>query len=484
MAFAESYAAEGWQPGDKVLVNKISGSLPAGLAVSVSNGAVGVSGVPAKNGTWTAVYRVSVSRGGQVVSDSEIELSYMVRDIDFSGILPDSSAAKTYRNVPIVADGRLAATLTLTVPPSGKASAKCRWADGSTARYASKSWSAYSTAESRLVADLEAADGVGSLRCELASSNVAFSVFGPSGAKVAEAGPFAAEPWGADNPADAWEGQYNVQLPQTNIVDGTSSYRLSGAAYMALRMAGEGARRSGTMLYAGVLPNGRALSGYATLWKSGGDPSAAIAFCASSGDAAAPYSFSGAFSVTPRTAAQGWRWLVDAATAVEWSVPDAYGHEGEFLVYGGYYDADEIAATFAVDFESDADTFAFIADTGAMAAGRHGAASGMEPVAARMQDGGPVLDGGDPNPQEATLGFSRTTGVVSGTLLLPFSNGGTAATYRGIALPGWQGCGECTELPERPWALGSCSFSDRGADGMFRNGCAVGLGRFKTPSAQ
>lgn len=484
VAVAESYAIEGWQPGDAVLVKKVSGSLPAGLAVAVSGGTMDVSGIPAKNGTWTATYRICVRRGGQEVSTYEIELSYIVRDIDYSGVVPDPSAAKTYRNVPVVVDGRLAATLTLTVPPSGRASAKCRWADGATTRYASKSWSAYSAAESSLTAILEAMDGTGEIQCEFASSNVTFAVFGATGAKMAEAGPFAAEPWGADSPADAWEGQYNVQLPQTNTVEGSNSERLSGAAYMALRMAGESAKRSGTMLYAGVLPNGRAVSGYATLWKSGGDPSATMAFCASSGDAAAPYSFSGAFSVTPRTAAPGWRWIVDAVAAVEWSVPDAYGHAGAFAVYGGYYDADEIAAAFALDFESDADTFAFAADTGALAAGRYGTSAAMEPVAAKIEDGAPVIDGGDPNPQGVTLSFSRTSGVVSGTLLLPFSGGGTAAIYRGIALPGWQGCGECSELPERPWALGSCSLSDRCANGVFRNGCAVGLGRFKAQSAQ
>lgn len=477
VALAESQMIDGWQAGDMVRIRKVSGSLPAGLSLSVSGGAVTVSGVPLKNGVGAATYVVMVKRGGQVVSEQEMEFAYTVRDIDFSGILPEPAKTKTYRNMPVIVGGRFAATLTLTVPSSGKMSAKCHWADGATTRYSSNAWSEFNAGESKLCATLDAVGGEGgAVRCVFASETATFAIFNASGAKLAEVGPFAAEPWSAANPADAWEGQYNVQLPQTNSVDGTESGRLSGAAYIALRMVGASAKKSGTMLYAGVLPNGRAVSGYATLWKSG--KSATVALCASSDDAVSPYAFSGALSVTPRSVEPS-RWLVDAVSAVVWSVSDTYGHEGAFAVYGGYYDADEIAAAFAYDFETDADTFAFAAETEALAAGRHGMSVAMEPVAAKMENGAPVLDGNDDNPQMVTLVFSRDTGIVRGTLKLPFSAGDTAVTYRGIALPGWQACGECTALPERPWALGSCSFSDIGANGLFRNGCAVGLGRFK-----
>ena len=473
----ESYALDGWRSGDAVEVRKISGSLPSGLSIAVSGGVLKVSGAPAVLGSSSAKYSVTVKRNGVEVSSGEYEFSYTVRAIDFTNVIPSARTAKTYRNIPIIRDGRMAATLTLGVPASGRLTAKIREASGTT-RYAAKAWSAFNEAEGRLSATLASIDaGGGYVEVEFASGEFSLAVFGADGKLLAEAGPFSAEPWSAENPADAWEGQYNVQLPQTNFVDGAFAGRLSGAAYMALRMKGESARRSGTMVYAGVLPNGRAVSGYATLWSN--TTNALVAFCSSDDDVASPYAFSGAFTITPRALASS-RWLVDSAATTEWSVPDAYGHEGVFSVYGGYYDADEIAAVFAQDFEKDADLFAFAADAAAVFSGRHGEALDMASVAAVMLEGGsPALAPGVPNPQAVSLVFSRETGVVHGTFRLPFANENLAVTYRGISLPGWQACGECTELPERPWALGACSFADRDENGFYRNGCAVGLGRYK-----
>ena len=443
------------------------------------DGVLTVSGSPSTLGFSSATYVATVKTNGVEVSSETIDFSYTVRAIDFSGAIPSPLTAKNYRNIPVFKDGRMAATLTLSVPATGRLSAKLREADGTTTRYAAKSWSAFNEAESRLSASLASldADG-GTIEVEFASGEVSLAIFGADGKLLAEVEPFSAEPWSASNPADAWEGQYNVQLPQTNFVDGAAfAGRLSGAAYMALRLNGESAKKSGTMLYAGVLPNGRAVSGYATLWRSGTD--ALIAFCGSDDDVASPYAFSGAFTITPRALSTS-RWLVKSAATTEWSVPDAYGHVGAFMAYGGYYDADEIAAAFAEDFENDADRFAFAADTAAVFSGRYGEALGMEPVAAVMlEDGSPALAPGAQNPQAVSLVFSRETGVVYGTLRLPFADESLAVVYRGISLPGWQSCEECLELPERPWALGACSFADRDDSGFFRNGCAVGLGRYK-----
>ena len=474
----ESYELDVWQEGDVVEIRKTSGSLPPGLSLAVSGGEVIVSGSPSTLGSSSATYAVTVKRNGvEVYRDSNVDFSYTVRAIDFSGVIPSAGTAKNYRNIPVIKDGRMAATLTLSVPASGRLSAKMREAGGATTRYVAKSWSAFNAAEGRLSASLASLDaGGGTIEAEFASDNVSLSIFGADGKLQAEVGPFSAEPWSAANPADAWEGQYNVQLPQTNFVDGAFAGRLSGAAYMALRMNGESAKKSGAMLYAGVLPNGRAVSGYATLWRRGTD--ALMAFCSSDVDVASPYAFSGALTVTPRALTPS-RWLVNAAATAEWSVPDAYGHEGTFAVYGGYYDADEIAATFEQDFKDDAARFAFAVDSTAVVSGRYGDALAMEPVAAVMAEGSPALALGAPNPQAVSLVFSRETGVVHGTLRLPFADDDLAVTYRGISLPGWQSCEECTELPERPWALGACSFADRDESGFFRNGCAVGLGRYK-----
>ena len=475
VAYAETVQIPGWTAGDTVRLRKMSGSLPAGLAVAVVDGTVRVSGVPKVVGVRSAAYTISLLRDGAWIPAGTVDLSYTVKAIDFSNVIPSVTTVRNYRNIPVIEDGRMAATLTLSVPASGRLSAKCRTADGACVRYSAESWSEFNEAESRLSAVLSASDGSGAVEVALSSGSVSATIRDEAGSVVAEVGPFSSEPWSAANPADAWAGQYNVQLPQTNAVDGASAGRLSGAAYMAMRLVSESAKKNGTMLYAGVLPNGRAVSGYSTLWKSGS--SALVAFCCADGDSVSPYAFSGAFSVTP-PALSSSRWLVESACAAEWSSADVYGHTGVFAVYGGYYDADEIKRAFELDFENDAARFAFAADTACVVSGRYGEAIATAPVAAEMGDDGPSISQTAENPQFVSLSFSPATGVVHGTLRLPFADEYVAVVYRGISLPGWQSCEECTMLPERPWALGACSFADRDGQGPFRNGCAVGLGRY------
>ena len=57
----------------------------------------------------------------------------------------------------------------------------------------------------------------------------------PSGGGVLSVA-FSSDVWSAANPATTYQGQYTVQMPQTNIADTASAMRLSGSAYMAMRM--------------------------------------------------------------------------------------------------------------------------------------------------------------------------------------------------------------------------------------------------------
>ena len=161
---------------------------------------------------------------------------------------------------------------------------------------------------------------------------------------------------------------------------------------------------------------------------------------------------------------------------------DDLPHESDLVVYGGYYDKDSISECFAADYSGETDNFGFCADTATLCSGRHGDGAASASVPAAVADDAPFLDDAADNPNEVELFFSPETGVISGTLYIPFEDGRRiAATYRGIALPGWQGCAACSEdeFVQVPWAAGACSFSD-GIDGCFiRNGFEIKLDRLE-----
>jgi len=274
-----------------------------------------------------------------------------------------------------------------------------------------------------------------------------------------------------------------VQLPQTNIVDLAGENARSGAAYLALRMNSESSVAAGSMLYAGVLPNGRAVYGSRTLIEDAKEGVADLPFYHFSDMKTAGYVFSGGLRVKKNAATtyKTDRWSVTAVWLPVWETTDGYAHASAFNVYGGYYDQDELYDRFMEDYTGETGNFALIAETATLVSGRYGTGSAMAAVRAEMTETeGPKLKDEAENPQEATLNFSLETGVVSGEYYIPFGNGNTAVTFRGIALPGWQGCSTCTSLEQRPWAVGACSFSDRATGvGTYRNGCEVRLDRFQ-----
>jgi len=245
-------------------------------------------------------------------------------------------------------------------------------------------------------------------------------------------------------------------------------------------MNSESAVAAGAMLYAGMLPNGRTFYGSRTLMADEG--SAQLPFYHYSDIKSLGYVFSGGLAVLPNAETQyrTVRWSVGEAWLPVWETADGYAHRSAFAVYGGYYDPYELTDRFREDFNGGLMNFALQADTGAIVSGRHGKGAGMSPVSAEMTSTNmPQLVAGTANPQSARLYFSQLTGVVYGNFDIPFAGEDVSVTFRGIALPGWQGCDECsTGFVLRPWALGSCSFSDRAKSvGTYRNGCSVKLDR-------
>lgn len=476
----EERSIPGYTPraGDEIRLAVTEGELPPGVVLAAVGGKVVATGCTnGSYGEYRAVCSVSVWRDGvRIVAEKQLDpFVFTVIAFDFASVIPSLAEARTYGNLPVIRSDLLAGLLTVSIPTDGMLSAKYV-AEGRTVAYSSDGWESFDQTAGRLTARL---------RQTTDSSRTMSVTLDAVGGRAWSEDPafdveFATDPW-PNGSAAAWQGQYAVQMPQTNVQDLISVKRLGGAAYMAMRMVSDDAIASGTMLYAGVLPNGRAVYGSSVLIASG--TAAVMPFAASSDMVTAPYSLSGAFWIAANAAVtyQTERWSVKAAVVPTWSVPDDCGHAGEFNVFGGYYDSKEVTERFNEQFAGQLGNFAFQADTASLLSGLYGEGEAMSPVPVRMTaDDAPELVAGAANPQGVTLSFSKDTGVISGSFEIPFADGVRRLVfYRGMALPGWQNCATCVigvEAVERPWAVGSCSFADLLDSGsVFRNGCEIKL---------
>jgi len=471
---------------DTVTVDLASGKVPDGIVVTERDGQLRVTGtVSGAAGSYLAVYRIVCEGYGHTPTQEDMTLEFTVTDYDFAADIPSLATTRTHDNLPkIVQDGDVslvAGLLTITVPANGQLSAKYV-TQGQSFAYASEGWKTFDRDGGTLTAELFRTDD---------SKEILSVTLTKTGGTVQFADPVAAGTLTFALPAEIWpegagayRGQYTVQLPQTNIVDGLGKDARAGAAYMALRMNSESAVAAGRMLYAGVLPNGRSFYACRTLAPDCCSVSSAVLpFYHYSDTKTSGYVFSGGLNILANAESlyKVWHWSVTENWTCVWAQNDAAGHESAFNVYGGYYDQDEIYDRFQEDFSGQLANFAFQVESHEIESGRYGSGASFAPVRAEITSDNTVRLVDDvANPHEVELSFSKETGVVSGNLYLPFEGEDVAVTFRGIVLPGWQGCGTCTtgSYVERPWAAGACSFSDRFKTiGAFRNGCAVSFDR-------
>ena len=511
------------QYGDEVSIVKTRGTLLSGMesmkeqwatapvGTNVVASAVFTSmnfyGVPSAAGDSEAVYQAVVVRNGKTILGGTLTVRMSAvalaeatetckENVETGGVL---AKMRTYSGIPVSEaaessvfpemTGRMFGLLTLTLPPSGRASAKLQTAD-KTYSYMASSWTGIG-ANGLPEVKLNGLSGGGTMMVTPrvdggASVTIDYTDCCGYYSRVLTAEMDDTE-WSSANPATEYVGIYTVQLPQEDVDRGSEIYPL-GDAGLSLRIT-DAMTRSGRVMYSGFLPDGRSVSGTATLlpcgertdYNGGTFRYASIPFFKGARNS---YLFSGCLDLLAGAARSytAHRRSVYPSPGCwpRWEVSGAMPHAANLGVYGAYFDG-TITKCCQDDFGQT--QIGFFTSTELIESKIYGDGGIVTNVVVSAEDDNLVV--ADAGNVMLRLSYSKTTGFASGTFLLPFSGGSVVAvTWRGIVLPGWASCGDCSpdvSLVPRPLVSGACWFTDRieigdGARPSFKNGVPVLIG--------
>ena len=470
-------------------VKKYSGSLPPGVKWVFDSDAkkIVISGTPTKAGTYNAVFRASTGSKDGLTTAVAIHVFDPVKtgggEDGMSPLNGSVAVTRTFADVPVfdVTTNRLAGVFTLTLPRSGRASAKYRGVDSGSISLSCPSWSAIDDYDGTLTAVLTGKTAAGT------PCSMTVRAFADGTVDVDFKDPAAPDNdfsillpgviWSKKSPATDFKGYYTVSLPVKSAVSG--EVRAFGAGYATLKMKTATAINAGKFTYAGILPDGRAFSGSAVATPddprttAGGKDywARAIVPVVSTGSL---NEFSGAFQLTPGAYDSSATNMVDSglcagrcyyrtirrsvAPADEaylyWrhieKAPEAC-YEALLDAYGTYYvETENFASCCQTAFQNTSLKF-FVQDEGegdSQAWPTNGAPVVSVTYTSKTKKN--AIKAGT-NKRGLTLSFAPATGIVSGTFTLD----GEKMTYKGIVLPGW-GSDECT----------ACGFSEEKAGGV------------------
>ena len=243
--------------------SKMFGKLPSGLKVArgPDGASMVLTGTPkAKPGSYPVTYRVKQGS----VAGTTIALDIQVHDITEYGPAGEqpnlvvAGKSRTLKSIPVFdrACECMVGTLQLTVPATGKLSAKLVTADGKDS-FGSKNWLGRDL-DGTMEADLVSRKTDAILHVEADRQGGVVAQFTEGRWANLMAFTDGAVAWSKDEPADNWEGNYTVALENKGLVAG--QVQLPGHGYLTLKMQTSSACRKGRFKVAGKLANGKKVS--------------------------------------------------------------------------------------------------------------------------------------------------------------------------------------------------------------------------------
>ena len=507
--------------GGTLTATKLSGTLPSGLKAEVDaeSGALTFTGAPTKAGTYQVYYQVSETRGGKKVAGLPVKVTFNVTDVskldpkDNPMANPSIATSRTLEDLLVLTPeepARLAGVLKLTIPTTGKVSAKYTCAGGSIS-FSAKNWDEKTDVSNGTLTATPTTSKKGySLEVEVRAdgsveATVVDPAYGEQELKVVSDG----QVWkaGTSKTAKAWEGVYVATLiPGGTVVDsdGGGTKKLSGgvteqtegvaprgAGYLSFKMSGSSAYNKGKVTWAGVLANGTSVSGSAVL-TAGGETSVGKdgfayvpVYKKSSSDILGVVAEIAANAAQNCTAAvvTDPEFVLGSWTHTEKTTAANASYDEDLHIYGSYYDKNKTLVDCCSESYVEPDGLTFSVDVSTLLWAGYdskkgvGAPTDVTPVSIQVKPGSRassdklvVTTPKAGNPQSMTLSLSRSTGIVSGTFKLPYrlADGTTktiSAKWKGVLLTGW-GCEcDCGEAVGKsvylPFVNGHFSFSDK-----------------------
>ena len=422
---------------NKLTAKKISGSLPKGLSIAWTGDAkFEVSGVPTKAGDYEAVYQVIETRGKTKVNGLTAKIVISVIDPAATDpahpeLMPLNNSClvkRDFTDVMIVSkcDHRLLGTLTFQIPKgsTGKVSGKYKCAAGTVTFKAPKSWSALD-GDNSLISEMDGNISGYKLTVKaLANGEVDVNLVDPTHSDCDLGATIASAPWSAADSAEAWQGYYTVAL-----VDGAVE-GFTGCGFMTLKMSSASDWKKGSMAWTLKLPNGKSFSGKSVLTR-GDETYAYLPVFVSKGED----TFSGVLRILSNAKAHKDEWRASVLSPDEsdenfclayWTNTSAHSDVG-YSIYGSIYDTAEDLDACCAEYYEKTD-LNFCVDGDALASVK----VGKDTI---------KLSNEIENTQKVTVKFTRSTGVLSGTFIVPGTKS-TKASWSGVVIIGWgEGCG-------------------------------------------
>lgn len=465
---------------DNERISKVSGKLPSGLKATLADGHLVLSGLPtAAAGDYTAVYQVS--RGSTKGLTVEVSVSVSDPAVKAAGaaapVNPAIVKSRTLSDIRIVdtESNVLGGLMTLTIPRSGRLSAKLRSVDYGTTAFSSPSWSGFGSDGSTLEAVLTCTtDKTLSFKVSVAPDGmVVMDEFEGYECTIPN------EAFSSAKTAKDWEGPYNVSLAPEATAAGTPF--ATGAGYVILKKLTSSGLKTGKVTYAGLLPTGKGFSGSTLLtpetWnpeKGNWDKASLSVVSSSSTDllsAVLEIGRRGANDTSPGT---WFRKPVTASTKCRWEHVErdtAASYAVDFGVYGTKYDKTENLENCCVEsFETQSLLF-FVTGLEGVEFEKYGIPSAWDTtgygigVKYEKKTGNSISKQAKNSASGFTFKFDAANGLVSGSFKLPTEESSAPMTFKALVMPGW-GAASCTSCggdeasAERPFISGAAWTAD------------------------
>lgn len=484
---SRSVAVTDVQDAGKVSVTKVSGAVAPGLKVVYDKGEAGISmsGTPTAAGTWESVYQVREIRDGVAVAGRTVAFRVTVADpakgaAGMEAVNPAVAVTRTFSDVPVIDEShsRLIGLMTVTVPATGRVSAKFTGFSG-VRTMSSTSWESIRE-DGTLLTTIRTRDAKYSASVEVRPDGlVSLGVWDPDFAGdtlTCTAGDTAS--WSARNPASAWRGLYTVAAVEPRLQSGSEEIAPAGNPVLALKFDTATQHASGRVKFAGWLPNGKAVSGSATLRAEDGAACAQLPVFAQSStdifsvqleiqrdsaDKLVEYDALAAVGTADRLELmkahqKAHRAISASANAQAYLAhfepkTDVAEYGLSYTTLGAYYDPNEdFAACLATTEVSPTLTFS-VASEDVTASSRYGKLGTPQTAVVRVSVDGLSSSG-------VNLSLNRETGLLSGSVTLPFAKMDVRGLWKAVLLPGWTGCGCFEGEDDYPFFVGACWFQD------------------------